>query len=56
MVLEGQSWLVLPALLRSGQKFQDQKELEVEQRKKEEQERKRRKRKKEDKLKFREKW
>ena len=48
--LEGQSWLVLPDLLRSGQKLQDQKELEVEQRKTEEQGRKVRKRK------FREKW
>ena len=56
MELERQSWLVLPALLQSGQKFQEQKELEVEQRKREEGGRKRRKRKKEDKLKFRDKW
>ena len=56
MELEEQSWLVLLALLKSGQRFQEQKELEFEQRKKEEQGRKRRKRKKEDKLKFREKW
>ena len=55
MGLEGQSCLVLPAFFQSGQKFQEQKELEVEQRRKEEQGR-RRKRKKQDKLKFREKW
>ena len=30
MELEGQSWLVLPALLKSGQRFQEQKELEFE--------------------------
>ena len=56
MELEGQSWLVLPALLQSGQKFQAQEELEIKQRKEEERGRKRRKRKKEEKLKFREKW
>ena len=44
--LEGQSWLVLPALLQSGHRFQEQKELEIEQREKEEQGRKRMKRKK----------
>ena len=54
--LEGQSWLVLPALLQSGHRFQEQKELEIEQREKEEQGRKRMKRKKEEKLKFRERW
>ena len=52
MELERQSWLVLPALLQSGQKFQKQKELEVEQRRRKEQGMKR----KEDKLKFQEMW
>ena len=44
MELEGQSWLVLPALLQSGQKFQEQKELEIRQRKEKERRRGRRKR------------
>ena len=54
--LEDRSWIVMPQLLESGQKFYEEKQREALQRKQEEKRWGRKRRKKEEKLKFREKW
>ena len=55
MDLEDGSWVVLPELVESGQRFHEEKQRVAQQRKQEEQ-RWSRKRMKEEKLKFRDKW